>query len=85
MKKEEYKFPKFFPWLFKKWYFWMIFFVYSFWSGYEAFFIYKSFSESIGVLVATFIITSFFFLFAFLIGKSILRDMKEDLRNTKKE
>jgi len=61
-------FPNPAEWIYKKWYFWIIMFLYSILTEFESYIIFYV-AEILGSLTGSFLITSFVFVFIYLIAK----------------
>lgn len=61
-------FPNPAKWIYKKWYFWIIMFLYSILTEFESYINFYV-AEILGSLTGSFLITSFVFVFIFLIVK----------------
>ena len=68
-------FPNPAKWIYKKWYFWVIVFLYSILSELKSY-LNISIAEIIGSLIASFLITSFVFIFIYLIAKHNYKKLK---------
>ena len=68
-------FPSFFEWTYKRWYFWVLVILYSWWSGYEAL-VNVHIGIFIGVVVFAILLLSLFFLFAYLLARHNCKKLK---------